>query len=71
MQVMLDYSAYSGEYFKVLKWVRLYVVTRPRGVQPVFDMKDLLIFGASVSFLTDFIVPSYFFLKELNLSLEC
>lgn len=68
---MLDYSAYSGEYLKVLKWVRLYVVTRPRGVQPVFDMKDLLIFGASVSVLTDFIVPSYFFLKELNLSSEC
>lgn len=71
MQDMLEYSAYSGEYLKVLKRVRLYIVTRPRGVQPVFDMKDLLIFGASVSFLTDFIIPSYFLLKELNLSSGC
>lgn len=43
--------------------------TRPWGVQPVLDVKDLLIFGASVSFFADFVVLSDFLLKEMDVSL--
>lgn len=44
--------------------MRKQIHTRPRGVQPVFDVKNLLIFGASVGFLTDFVIPSDFLLKQ-------
>lgn len=30
------------------------------------DVKDLLVFGASISFLTDSVVPGYFLLKEMD-----
>lgn len=38
--------------------------TGPRRVQPVFDVKDLFIFGATVRILADFVILCYFLLKE-------
>lgn len=38
--------------------------TGPWRVQPVFDVKDLFIFGAAVRILADFVILCYFLLKE-------
>lgn len=41
--------------------------TGPGRVEPVFNVKDLLVLGANVSFLADFIVARDFFLEEKSL----
>lgn len=38
-------------------------LTRPRGVKPVFDVEDLLIFRATVRLLTDLVIFGNLLLK--------